>query len=151
MRVLAVDTATEACSVALLSGDEVIGRFVEGGRSHAQQVLSMVEAVLAEAQVSLSMLDGVAASIGPGAFTGVRISVAVVQGLAFGAGLRVAAVTTLEALALQAMRSGAARALACLDARMEEVYWGCFAADSHRGLVASGTARAFLVAASNAP
>ncbi len=141
MRVLAVDTATEMCSVALLNGDEVIGRFAEGGRSHAQQVLSMVEAVLAEAQMSLSMLDGVAASIGPGAFTGVRISVAVVQGLAFGAGLRVAAVTTLEALALQAMRSGAARALACLDARMGEVYWGCFAADSHRGLIASSAAR----------
>ena len=141
MRVLAVDAATEACSVALLSGDEVIGRCAEGGKSHAQQVLSMVEAVLAEAQVSLSMLDGIAASIGPGAFTGVRIGVAVAQGLAFGAGLRVAAVTTLEALAFQVMRRGAARALACLDARMGEVYWGCFAADSHRGLVASSAAR----------
>jgi tRNA threonylcarbamoyladenosine biosynthesis protein TsaB len=134
MRVLAVDTATEACSVALLSGDEVICRFAEGGLAHAQQVLGMVEAVLAEAQVSLSMLDGIAASIGPGAFTGVRISVAVAQGLAFGAGLPVAAVTTLEALAFQLMGRGVARALACLDARMGEVYWGCFAADPARGL-----------------
>src|SRR5260370_30382135 len=83
MRVLALDTATEACSVALLSGDECISRSAEGGRSHAQQVLEMVEAVLAEAEGSLSMLDGIAASIGPGAFTGVRISVAVGQGLAF--------------------------------------------------------------------
>jgi tRNA threonylcarbamoyladenosine biosynthesis protein TsaB len=141
MRVLAVDTATEACSVALLSGDELIGRSAEGGLSHAQQILGMVDAVLAEAQVSLSMLDGIAASIGPGAFTGVRISVAVAQGLAFGAGLRVAPVSTLEALAFQVMRSGAARALACLDARMGEVYWGCFVADLARGLAAGSTPR----------
>jgi tRNA threonylcarbamoyladenosine biosynthesis protein TsaB len=137
MRVLAVDTATEASSVALLSGEELISRHAEGGLSHAQQILGMVEAVLAEAQVSLSMLDGIAASVGPGSFTGVRISVAVAQGLAFGAGLRVAAVSTLEALAFQAMRSGAAHALACLDARMGEVYWGCFTADLARGVAAS--------------
>jgi tRNA threonylcarbamoyladenosine biosynthesis protein TsaB len=134
MRVLAVDTATEASSVALLSGDELICRIAEGGVPHTQQILGMVEAVLAEAQVSLSMLDGIAASIGPGAFTGVRISVAVAQGLAFGAGLPVAPVSTLEALAFQVIRSGAAHALACLDARMGEVYWGCFAADHTRGL-----------------
>jgi tRNA threonylcarbamoyladenosine biosynthesis protein TsaB len=134
MRVLAVDAATEACSVALLSGDELISRYAEGGRPHAQQVLGMVEAVLAEAEARLSMLDGIAASIGPGAFTGVRISVAVAQGLAFGAGLPVVPVSTLEALAFQVMRSGARHALACLDARMGEVYWGCFAADLTRGL-----------------
>jgi tRNA threonylcarbamoyladenosine biosynthesis protein TsaB len=137
MRVLALDAATEACSVALLSGDELISRFAEGGRSHAQQVLDMVEAVLAEAAVSLSTLDGIAASIGPGAFTGVRISVAVAQGLAFGAGLRVVPVSTLEALAFQVIRSGAGHSLACLDARMGEVYWGCFAADLARGLTAT--------------
>jgi tRNA threonylcarbamoyladenosine biosynthesis protein TsaB len=140
MRVLAVDTATEGCSVALLRGDEVIGRFAELGRSHAQQVLLMVEEVLAEAGVSLSMLDGIAASIGPGAFTGVRISVAVAQGLAFGADLRVVPITTLEALAMQAMQDGAAGALACLDARMGEVYWGCFVADPATGLAASSPA-----------
>src|SRR3979490_3327443 len=134
MRVLGVDTATEACSVALLCGDETICRFAEGGLAHAQQVLGMVEAVLAEGEVSLSMLDGIAASIGPGAFTGVRISVAVAQGLAFGAGLRVAPVTTLEALASQVLQRGTGQALACLDARMGEVYWGCFAADLTRGV-----------------
>jgi tRNA threonylcarbamoyladenosine biosynthesis protein TsaB len=141
MRVLAVDTATEACSVALLYGEEMIGRSAERGMAHAPQILGMVEAVLAEAQMSLSMLDGIAASIGPGAFTGVRISVAVAQGLAFGAGLRVVPVTTLEALACQVIRSGAGRALACLDARMGEVYWGCFTADHERGLAAGSTAR----------
>src|SRR5258708_22713769 len=106
MRVLALDTATEACSVALLSGDEVISRSAEGGRSHAQQVLEMVEAVLAEAEVSLSMLDGIAASIGPGAFTGVRISVAVAPGLAFGAGLPVLTGSTLGALAFHTRQPG---------------------------------------------
>ena len=126
--------------MALLSGDEFISRSAEGGRSHAQQVLEMVEAVLAEAEGSLSMLDGIAASIGPGAFTGVRISVAVAQGLAFGAGLRVVPVSTLEALALQTVQSGGRLALACLDARMGEVYWGCFAADLARGLIAIGPA-----------
>src|SRR5271169_5006539 len=141
MRVLALDAATEACSVALLSGEESIGRYAEDGRPHSQQILGMVEAVLAEAQVSLSMLDCVAASIGPGAFTGVRISVAVAQGLAFGANLPVIPVTTLEALALQVIQSGGSRALACLDARMGEVYWGCFASDAARALVACGAPR----------
>ncbi|HEY4970897.1 MAG TPA: tRNA (adenosine(37)-N6)-threonylcarbamoyltransferase complex dimerization subunit type 1 TsaB [Steroidobacteraceae bacterium] len=132
MRVLAIDTATEACSVALLSGAETISRSALSGRSHARQILGMVDAVLAEGQVSLAMLDGIAASIGPGAFTGVRISVAVAQGLAFGADLRVAAITTLEALAAQAWHGGAV--MACLDARMGEVYWGCFTPDPGRGV-----------------
>jgi tRNA threonylcarbamoyladenosine biosynthesis protein TsaB len=137
MRVLALDAATEACSVALLLGDRLVGRRAEHGRPHAQQILGMVESVLAEAQLSLAALDGIAASVGPGAFTGVRISVAVAQGLAFGAGLRVVPVTTLEALALAAMRGADDRAVACLDARMGEVYWGCFAAEPRRGVAAT--------------
>jgi tRNA threonylcarbamoyladenosine biosynthesis protein TsaB len=137
MRMLALDTATEACSVALLTDGGLIGQFAEVGRGHAEQILDMVNAVLAEAGVTLSMLDGIAASIGPGSFTGVRISVAVAQGLAFGAGLPVVQVTTLEALALKVMHDGRAHALACLDARMGEVYWGCFSADAARALVAS--------------
>jgi tRNA threonylcarbamoyladenosine biosynthesis protein TsaB len=138
VRVLAVDTTTEACSVALQSGEEVIARFAEVGRAHAQQILGMVDAVLAEAQCSLSMLDGLAAAVGPGSFTGVRISVAVAQGLAFGADLKVLPISTLEALAWQVVQRGAPQALACLDARMSEVYWGCFAADPKRGLAALG-------------
>jgi tRNA threonylcarbamoyladenosine biosynthesis protein TsaB len=134
MRVLALDTATEACSVALLDDGGLIGRYEEPGRGHAAQILGMVDAVLAQAGVSLSMLDGIAASIGPGAFTGVRISVAAAQGLAFGAGLRLVGVSTLEALAMRALDDRADRALACLDARMGEVYWGCYAADRSRGV-----------------
>ena len=147
MRILALDTATEACSVALLSRSgsmpaegEILGRYEELGKSHAQQILGMVEAVLAEALTPLASLDAIAASIGPGSFTGVRISVAVAQGLAFGANLPIVPVTTLEALALQAVRGGAECALVCLDARMSEVYWGCFAADSGRGVAAISAA-----------
>jgi len=131
---LALDTATEACSVALLGEDGLIGRYEEPGRGHAAQILGMVDAVLAQAGMTLSMLDGIAASVGPGAFTGVRISVATAQGLAFGAGLRLVGVSTLEALAMRALDSGADIALACLDARMGELYWGCYAADASRGV-----------------
>jgi tRNA threonylcarbamoyladenosine biosynthesis protein TsaB len=148
MRILALDAATEACSVALLisrdatlAAAEVIGRYEELGKSNAQKILGMAEALLAEAQVSWSTLDAIAASVGPGAFTGVRVSVAVAQGLAFGAGLPVVPVTTLEALGWAVMQHGVTHALACLDARMGEVYWGCFAADAAKGLVASSPAR----------
>jgi tRNA A37 threonylcarbamoyladenosine modification protein TsaB len=81
VRILALDTATEACSVALLTEGGVIGRFEEVGRGHAERILAMVDATLAEAGFGLAMLDAIAASVGPGAFTGVRISVSVAQGL----------------------------------------------------------------------
>jgi tRNA threonylcarbamoyladenosine biosynthesis protein TsaB len=134
MRVLALDSATEACSVALIAGDDLIWRRAESGRSNAPELLRMVQAVLAEAGLSLPMLDGLSASIGPGAFTGVRIAVSVAQGLAFGADLAVVPVTTLEALAFQLLGAGATRAAACLDARLGEVYWGCYCADLQRGV-----------------
>jgi tRNA threonylcarbamoyladenosine biosynthesis protein TsaB len=128
MRVLALDTATEACSVALLTEHGMISESVEIGRGHAQEILGMVDRILAQGGASLANLSGIAAGIGPGSFTGVRVSVAVAQGLAFGAGLAVVPVTSLEALALEAIGGGADQVLACLDARMGEVYWGCFAA-----------------------
>src|ERR1700676_3186850 len=108
MRVLALDTATEACSVALLTDAGLVGAWREVGRGHAEQILDMVDAVLSEAGIVLGVLDGIAASVGPGAFTGVRIGVSVAQGLAFGAALPVVAVTTLEALGWQAMRGAPA-------------------------------------------
>jgi tRNA threonylcarbamoyladenosine biosynthesis protein TsaB len=141
VRVLALDAATEACSVALLANGALISRTIESGKSNAVKIVSMAEEVMAEAQISLSMLDGIAASIGPGAFTGVRISVAVAQGLAFGADLKVVPVTTLEALALQVLEDPGSRALCCLDARMGEVYWGCFSWDAARGVLQSGALR----------
>jgi tRNA threonylcarbamoyladenosine biosynthesis protein TsaB len=139
--VLALDAATEACSVALLANGAAISRTIESGKGNAVKILRMVEEVLAEGQMSLSMLDGIAASVGPGAFTGVRISVAVAQGLAFGADLKVVPVTTLEALALQVLEGADSRAIACLDARMGEVYWGCFSGDDGRGVRECGASR----------
>jgi len=151
MKVLALDTATEACSVALLTDADLVGVFREVGRGHAEQILDMVDAVLSEAGIVLGMLDGIAASVGPGAFTGVRIGVSVAQGLAFGASLPVVAVTTLEALGLQAMRGGAQQVMACIDARMGEVYWGCYATDPERGLTARGAAAVGAAESVNVP
>lgn len=144
MRVLALDTATEACSVALWTGEAMIARFEEPGRGHALRILPLVDEVLNEAGLRLDQLSALAAGIGPGAFTGVRIGVSVAQGLAFGAGLRVLPVNTLEALAMQALSrpSWAGREiLSCLDARMGEVYWGCFRADAARGVAAADLPR----------
>ena len=122
-------------------GDSVIARVRETGKSHADEVLGMVESVLAEAGAALGSLDAIAASVGPGAFTGVRVGVAVAQGLAFGADLPVVPIMTLESLAFRAVAAGAPRVLVCLDARMGEVYWGCFRADASRGVTLEGTAR----------
>ena len=126
MRVLAIDTSTEACSVALLHGGDMTSRFELTERSHADLVLPMVDALLAEAGVSLGNLDGLAFGRGPGAFTGLRIASGVVQGLALGAGLRVAPVSSLAAVAEQVPAASGAIVLACNDARMGEVYWAVF-------------------------
>jgi tRNA threonylcarbamoyladenosine biosynthesis protein TsaB len=142
MRVLAIDTSTEALSVALRTEQGTLERGLETARGHAAQVLSLIDAVLGEADASLSQLDGIAAGVGPGSFTGVRISVAVAQGLSFGAGLPVVPVTSLEALAFPAIEAGAERVIACLDARMGEIYWGCFSADEVRGLRLHGSLQA---------
>jgi len=138
MKILALDTATEACSVALITDADVIGRWREVGRGHAEEILGMVDTTLAEAGVTLGSLDAIASSVGPGSFTGVRICVSVAQGLAFGAGLPVLAITTLEALSVAALHDGADQVLACLDARMGEVYWGCFRAHPDLGVLAEG-------------
>lgn len=138
MKVLALDTVTETCSVALWTEEGVFARVKQMARGHAEEVLGMVHAVLLEAGLSLHDLDGIAAGVGPGSFTGVRISVAAAQGLAFGADLPVVGVTSLEALAAQVLRDGDNQALACLDARMGEVYWGCFCAEPARGVTTLG-------------
>ncbi len=122
--------------MALLDLDASIGRSEELGKGHAERIVGMVDQVLAEAGYPLASLDAIAASIGPGAFTGVRITVAVAQGLAFGAGLPVAPVCSLEALAYAAVLRGASHVLACLDARMQELYFAAYRADALRGLVA---------------
>jgi len=126
MRLLALDTSTEACSAALMLGDEVRLRFELTERGHAELILPMIDALLAEAGIALSSLDGLAFGRGPGGFTGLRIAAGVTQGLAFGAGLPVAPVSSLAAVAEQVQAGEGERILVCNDARMGELYWAAF-------------------------
>lgn len=136
MRLLALDTASGQCSAALFIDGAVTTRAVQTARDHARLLLPMVDALLAESGQTLRGLDGIAFGRGPGSFTGLRIAAAVTQGLAAGADRPVLPVSSLRALAAQARRSLEASAstvsatgwLACMDARMGEVYWGLFGA-----------------------
>lgn len=131
MRLLALDTSSAQCSVALLEGDVLTQRGVATARDHARLLLPLVDELLAESGIGLPALDGIAFGCGPGSFTGLRIAAAVTQGLAAGAGLPVLPVSSLRALAEQARAAGEPVAdgwlLACMDARMGEVYWGLYA------------------------
>jgi tRNA threonylcarbamoyladenosine biosynthesis protein TsaB len=128
--ILAIETSSELASCALLSGDTVLARESGGVRTHSQSVLPMVQELLAEAQIRLNDVDAIAFGAGPGSFTGVRTACGVAQGLAFGAGLPVLPLVTLEAMAEACRaRSGAIDVLAVLDARMNEVYWAQYRFD----------------------
>lgn len=128
MILLAIETATEACSVALLHGDALIDRSELAPRRHAELVLPMAEELLAEAGITRRQLDAIAVGQGPGAFTGVRLAISVAQGLALALDVPVIPVSSLAALAVQAPRNGAA-ILAAIDARREEIYAGVFRLD----------------------
>jgi tRNA threonylcarbamoyladenosine biosynthesis protein TsaB len=128
MKILAFDTATEACSVALGIGDRAVERYVELERGHAGELLPMIDAVLAEGGVALASLDAIAFGRGPGGFTGVRLAASVAQGLAFGAGVGVVPVSNLAAVAQRVLQldSAVSQVLVANDARMREVYWAQF-------------------------
>lgn len=126
-RLLAIETATTACSAALSVDGHIQERHALAPRQHAALILPMIESLLVEADLQVGQLDAIVFGQGPGSFTGVRIAASVVQGIAFGAELPVVAVSTLATLALGALQeSGEAQVMAALDARMSEVYWGVY-------------------------
>ncbi|VAX04878.1 tRNA threonylcarbamoyladenosine biosynthesis protein TsaB [hydrothermal vent metagenome] len=126
MIILALETATEACSAALNIDGEIRERFEIAPREHSMLILPMLESLLTEADISLQQVDALAFGRGPGAFTGVRIGVGVAQGVAFGVDLPVLPISTLAALA---QATDAVQVLAAIDARMDEVYWGSYRRD----------------------
>ncbi|MDX5297934.1 MAG: tRNA (adenosine(37)-N6)-threonylcarbamoyltransferase complex dimerization subunit type 1 TsaB [Gammaproteobacteria bacterium] len=127
MRLLALDTTTDACSVALRLDGQLISRCVIEPRAHTRQLMPMIQAVLADAGIPASALDAIAFGRGPGSFTGLRIALGAAQGLGWALQRPLVPVSTLAAVALQASRlAQAERVAVSFDARMDEVYWGCF-------------------------
>ena len=123
MNIVAIDTATEAFSVALKSGDQTLHRYSVEPRMHAKLLLPALDELFAEAQITRSMLEGVAFGRGPGAFTGVRIATAASQAIAMAFDLPVAPVSTLAAIAKRVHREkGFNKVAVAIDARMGEVY-----------------------------
>ena len=132
MKLLAIETSTEACSAAIMQGDQVFERFEVTPRKHNELILPMCEQVLAQAEISLKQLDAIAFGCGPGAFTGVRIGTAVTQGIAYAHDLPVVPVSTLANLAQQAFlqNSDYFQVLTAIDARMDEIYWAIYKKDT---------------------
>jgi len=124
VNLLALDTSTEYLSLALLKGDKTFTFDLNAGQTHSQIILPQLQSLLNEADLQLNALQGIAFGAGPGSFTGVRIAAGVAQGLGFGANLPVVSICTLLALA---EASGAEKVIACLDARMGEVYHAAYA------------------------
>ena len=127
---LALDTSTEACSVALSYQGQLLALDEICPQQHSKRILPMVQQVLADAGVSLNQLSGIVFGRGPGSFTGVRIGVSVAQGLAFGVDVPVYGVSTLAAMAQAAAQlKGSRQVIAAIDARMAEVYLAAYALD----------------------
>jgi len=131
MNVLALETATDNCSVALsVSGQEQV-LSEPSARQQARRLLPMIEQLLAEGGISKNQLDAIAFGKGPGSFTGLRVAAAACQGIAYALDLPVAAVSTLAAIAHQQFRlRQQTHCIACIDARMSEVYWGAYVTES---------------------
>lgn len=120
-KILSIDTATAACSVAIRLDGRIYERYQEGTNVHSKVLLSMVQSVLQDAHLAATDLDAVAVSQGPGSFTGLRIGVGVAQGIAYGVGCPMIGVSSLETLAWQTAQDGLI--MAGIDARMGEIYW----------------------------
>jgi tRNA threonylcarbamoyladenosine biosynthesis protein TsaB len=130
MKLLAVETATEACSAALSINGVITERFELAPKHHTRLILPMIDALMSEAGLSVKQLDGLAFGCGPGSFTGIRIATGIIQGIALGADLPVVCVSTLAAMAQELFdRSEHSLAFTAIDARMEEIFWGVYQRD----------------------
>lgn len=123
MNIIALDTSTEYCSLALWLNGNTISKEVLAGQRHSELLLPMLQTMLAEVEITLKQIDGVAFGAGPGSFTGLRIACGIAQGLAFAQDVPIAGISTLEALAQQADTS---KVLTALDARMGELYFAAY-------------------------
>jgi tRNA threonylcarbamoyladenosine biosynthesis protein TsaB len=127
MNILAIDTATEACSAALYINGELRSSYVLAPREHSRLILKMIDDLLLEADLSVSKLDAIAFGRGPGSFMGLRIAAGVVQGIAFAHDIPVIPVSTLKAIAQRAFEQTKNKhILTAIDARMDEVYWAAY-------------------------
>ncbi len=127
IRILALDTATEACSVALYNDGEQTSYFEVCPQRHTQRILPLVDQILTESGITLNQLDALAFGKGPGSFTGVRIGIGIAQGLALGADLPLIGISTLKTMAEGCRRTNNAyQVLTGIDARMGEIYLGCY-------------------------
>ncbi len=124
MNILAIDTVTQACSVALLCAEERVQRMKIQGNQHSALLLNMVDEVLAESKLSLSDINLIAVNNGPGSFTGIRIGVGVAQGLAYGDNIPILGINSLAVLAAQTTARGPV--LSMIDARMKQIYWAVY-------------------------
>lgn len=127
MKLLAVDTSTDACSAALFIDGDIREKFALTPREHTKLILPMIDELMAEAQLQPQQLDAVALSRGPGSFTGVRIATGVAHGIAFGADIPVVLISTLAAIAQDVFnRHQVDLAFTAMDARMDEIFWGVY-------------------------
>lgn len=123
MKILAIDTSTEHCSIALSLNEQIISKDILAGQRHSELLLPMLHEMLLENDLTLSQLNGIAFGAGPGSFTGLRIACGVAQGLAFASELPIIGISTLEALA---QKSGCHKVITTLDARMGEIYHAAY-------------------------
>jgi tRNA threonylcarbamoyladenosine biosynthesis protein TsaB len=130
--ILALDTSTDACSVALFHRSQITEHFEFAPRQHNELILPLLEGILERANLTLTQVDAISFGCGPGSFTGLRMAASVTQAIAFAKNLPVIPVSTLRALAQQAHREfQASQVIAVLDAHMNETYWGVFEFDKH--------------------
>ena len=136
VKILAIDTATDYGSVAITCDDEILQREIKAPRQHSVEILSMIDALLAEAGFKKTQLDAVSFGRGPGSFTGIRLATSIAQAIAFGLNIPIIPISTLQALAQRAWDEYQYDAvLVALDARLHQVYWGCYQRDTHTNMM----------------